>query len=210
MVFADAGVAYARIPGMPNRIASRGLRALASGCADPDTLADATWIDEVELLTARELIRRYPAAFVFAIVQDPAERIADCYRDLIACEAPLPTFYSRRGFDKTMDLDAFVERICLIGDLRAENHFRSQANILSYKKRLVPELVVRAGSLDADWPALRTAIADRSGRDVGPAPALGAPAEDGLVERLRAGHLFSRLLRRYHNDYRTFFDAKPE
>ena len=96
----------------------------------------------VELLTARELKRRYPDMKIFAWVQDPIERLAYCYEKVILADEPLPSYYSERFFDKGMSVKEFVEHVSTISDLEADNLFRSQTATLSYKGMLTADIVL--------------------------------------------------------------------
>jgi len=207
MAFPSAGIAFARIPGMPYE-AARPLLAAISGesFADDSDTDHPGWLSSTELLTARELTRRYPDILIFAFVQDPAERIASTYQDLTRPERDLPAFYRDHQFTGGMTLEEFTARLLAIGDFRADNLFRGQAAMLTYKGRLMPTLTIRLDRLTADWPKLRTAFKKQSGVDIGahpPAP-YRAPELAGRIKTKK--ELLVSLKRRYKRDYNTFFD----
>ncbi|MES0882174.1 sulfotransferase family 2 domain-containing protein [Roseibium sp. SCP14] len=97
----------------------------------------------VELLTARELKRRYPEMKIVAWVQDPLHRLAYCYEKIILTEEALPSYYNERYFDKTMSPVDFVTHVSGISDLDADNLFRSQKATLTYKGALTADIVLK-------------------------------------------------------------------
>lgn len=200
LVLPGARLAYARVPGLPQQIARPVLAALSGGSED------SGWFDEVELLTGRELHRRYPEIVVFAFVQRPAERIAAAYDLLIASQKPLPTFYVRHGFAPGMGLSEFVQRICRIGDLRADNLFRSQADILAQTKAGTA-LILRTDNLARDWPRLERLVAETSGPATVLPPMPELPEPSPAATDLGQGLLADRLARRYAQDLRLYFGA---
>ena len=198
LVLPGARLAYARVPGLPQQIARPVLAALGGGSED------SGWFDEVELLTGRELHRRYPEIVVFAFVQRPAERVAAAYDLLIASQKPLPTFYVRHGFVPGMGLSQFVHRICRIGDLRADNLFRSQADILAQTKAKTA-LILRTDQLARDWPRLESLVAEKAGSAAVLPPLPDLPEPSPAAADLTRGLLADRLARRYAQDLRQYF-----
>ena len=200
LVLPGARLAYARVAGLPQHLARTVLAALGGGSED------SGWFDDVELLTGRELHRRYPQIVVFAFVQPPAERIAAAYDMLITSQKPLPTFYIRHGFAPGMSLPQFVHRICRIGDLRADNLFRSQSDILAQSKGGAA-LVLRTDQLAKDWSRLQDLVASNTRPAAALPPVPDLPAASPLVALLSQGGLADRLARRYAQDLRLYFGS---
>lgn len=96
---------------------------------------------DVELLTAREVLRRYPDIKVIAWVQDPVQRIAFCYDKIIRSENALPAYFAERNFYKGMSADEFIDLISSISDRDADNLFRSQSSYLKYNRRIISDFV---------------------------------------------------------------------
>ena len=212
MVFPKAQLVYARVPGAPTTAVRPVLEILsgqsvkAGATPVPDTDELPLWEGDVELLTARELSKRYPDFPVFTVVQTPFARIAACYEDLILSDAPLPAFFVENHFWKSMPLDQFLERAVETSDLQADNFLRSQASILSYKGALVPTLVLDLDRLSADWSKLRSLAQRQSGLDIGNGPAAVAVSYEKTLEAVENAPLSRLLLKRYRKDYRFFFD----
>lgn len=214
MVFAEAQMAYARVPGAPMAAVRPYLRYLcdrntlnsatpdSSNISSPDT---ALWDRDPDLLTARELKMRHPDFAVFAVVQSPQGRIAWCYDNLIQCSAPLPAFFEENGFSKDMTRTDFIERAVQVDDLRADNLLRSQESILCHKGKLVPDLVLDLDNLTADWGKLRSLVKRQSGRDLGTGPAATAPITTNTHRAVTDTHAAALLQRRYRRDYALFF-----
>lgn len=201
LVLPGGKLAYARIPGRPEQIARPVLAALDAGAED------SGWFDEIELLTARELGRRYADITVFAFVQPPTERIAAAYELVIGSGKPLPTFYARHGFQPGMSLGQFVQRVCQISDLRADNLFRSQAHMLE-RRPAGKSLVLRTDQLGKGWPRLSELLAAAGGLSLPDCPEPAGDADPKPVTRiseLETGPLASRLARRYAQDMQLYF-----
>lgn len=201
LVLPGGKLAYARIPGRPERIARPVLAALDAGAED------SGWFDEIELLTARELGRRYADITVFAFVQPPAERIAAAYDHVIGSGKPLPTFYARHGFLPGMSLAQFVQRVCQISDLRADNLFRSQAHMLE-RRPAGRSLILRTDRLDQAWPRLSALLSANGCPSLPPCPNPAGSTETCPVPSaaaLETGPLAARLARRYAQDLQLYF-----
>lgn len=214
MVFADAQMAYARVPGAPMAAIRPYLRYLC----DRNTLGSTTseqndipspgtglWDSDPDLLTARELKMRHPDFAVFTVVQSPHGRIAWCYDNLIQGDAPLPAFFEENGFSKDMTRIDFIERVVQIDDLRADNLLRSQESILCRKGKLVPDLVLDLDNLAADWGKLRSLVKRQSGRDLGTGPDAAVPITSNTHRAVTDIHAADLLQRRYRRDYALFF-----
>ncbi|NBN62236.1 hypothetical protein [Pannonibacter tanglangensis] len=196
LVLPGGRLAYARIPGLAQSLARPILAALDAGAQDDG------WFENVELLTARELGRRYPEIAIFALAQPPAERIAAAYETVIASGRPLPTFYLRHGFSAGMTPEAFVARISQIGDLRADNLFRSQCHMLE-TAGLKPPLVLGTDRLERRWEELAGLVRAATGRTLPPPPPCPAPSD--LALQLGQGATGERIRRRYARDLRLYF-----
>ncbi len=212
MVFPDAGLAYARVPGDPVRAMSPLISRLAECTVGTSTsnLKQVTrdvWNGDTELLTARELKRRHPDFFVFAVVQSPIERVASTYRSVIEEKGDLPTYFRLNQFTKDMSIGEFVSQLSAHGDMGADNLLRSQSAILSYRSALVPDLIIDLESLLRNPDGLLKPLAHHSRHrlDLGD---MTFPAQDANGEHLtilrRQPHR-DQIRQRYQNDYRLFF-----
>ncbi len=171
------------------------------------------WGDGAELLTARQLQRRYPDIFVFAVVRNPIDRLMACYFANIKTRPSVSASYQRRGFHPQMTFEEFVFRASSISDLRAENHFRSQTSILTHKKALVPTLILRFEQISSEWEKLRAAIQRASKHDIGPYSEAVKP-EDAVSQALSAPtssaravdrRVITMIQRRYRDDLQHFY-----
>lgn len=213
MVFPDAGLAYARVPGDPVHAMSPLISRLAElsvGTSNPGSQpADrAVWNGDTELLTARELKRRHPDFFVFAIVQSPIERVASTYRTIIEAKGALPTYFRLNQFTKDMSIGQFVAHLSAHGDMGADNLLRSQAAILSYRSALVPNLIIDLKSLSQDPGRLLGALAQHSKIKIA-FEDLTFPAQEANSEHVAILHrqpLRDHIRQRYQHDYRLFFE----
>lgn len=207
LAFPDLGFAYARVPNAASDVVRRTLGKLV---ASPDLLpgkSGVPWIDGAELLTARQLQRRHPNLFVFTVLRDPLTRLAACYRRQIEDRSDLPDSWKMRGFEPNMSFRDFTIRICEIGDLTAENQYRSQTAILAYKGRFIPQFFVRFERLESDWFSLRQLLSDRGTVDIGGLPARVAPyrERDLRTSNTLDPWVFELVRRRYRHDFRNFY-----
>jgi hypothetical protein len=211
MVFPKAKLAYARIPGSPYQAIFPLLKWISEfDTADkvPSKAPSASpelWKGNIELLTARELKRRHPDFKIFTLVQAPHERTAASYDYLIRGEAPLPAFFEENRYRKGMSIDAFLDRTADISDLKADNLIRSQASMLSYRNKLVPNLVVDMSRLRHDWGRLISLVEAHCDRGGNKMPKLPALHETATTDAVRTSPLFNRIQDRYSADYRLFF-----
>ncbi|MBO6757122.1 MAG: hypothetical protein JJ902_12405 [Roseibium sp.] len=213
LAFPKAGLAFAKIPGAPFEAMRPVLEQLGGidGTRHDALAADArgahVWHGDTALLTARELKRRHPDFPVFTVIQSPAERLARCYEVLIQGPEPLPAFFAERRFDKSMPLAKFVEQVAVIPDMRADNLVRSQTAILSYRGRLVPDLVLEINRLEADWWRLEDLVQDRSGRTIISGPQAVPVPSPSTLARLQADDMTAAIARRYKADLARFFSV---
>ncbi|MEM5584814.1 MULTISPECIES: hypothetical protein [unclassified Roseibium] len=163
---------------------------------------------DVELLTARELKRRYPEMKVVAWVQDPAHRIAYCFEKIILNSDPIPAYYAERYFTNAMSADAFVSQIASISDLEADNLFRSQCASLTYKGVLTADVVWHVENFEQS-------LADfycEHALGGSPLPAASyQPSHFASRRTLQAfgdEGLLRKLKRRYRADYEMFYSRE--
>ncbi|MTI45656.1 sulfotransferase family protein [Roseibium hamelinense] len=160
IVFRDKGLAFGRVPGDPFLWALPVISALdsKSAAASPpkfrDTSCPPVWQSDIELLTARELKRRYPDMPVFACVQSPIERVVSCYENVILGDMPLTAYFAEKRFSKDMSITAFAAKVANLPDMNADNLLRNQTSILNHRKQLVPDLLVDIDSPDQQAGAL--------------------------------------------------------
>ncbi|MBD8894170.1 sulfotransferase family 2 domain-containing protein [Labrenzia suaedae] len=225
MTFPDIKVAYARIPGCPARTLSRLIDRLSSsaetfreasdiGGSRRATLSSQAfsqrqpdpalvWHRDTDLYTARDLQRKLPDAFVFALIQNPFERVADSFVSVIESDAPLPTFFADNGFSKEMTLDQFAARVATTSDMSCDNQLRTQTSILKHEGRIVPDLILSMDRLHLQWSRLRGQLWERARVDIGPkAPKISTSARVKEIAQSLAGSPAAReLRRRFARDY---------
>ncbi|SHM72328.1 Sulfotransferase family protein [Roseibium suaedae] len=224
VTFPDIKVAYARVPGCPARTLSKLIDRLSSsalacksGMAASRSRGTSSagnssqrkpdpalvWHRDADLYTARDLQRKLPDAFVFALIQNPFERVADSFVSVIESEAPLPTFFADNGFSKDMSLDQFAARVATTSDMSCDNQLRTQTSILKHEGRIVPDLILSMDRLHLQWSRLRGQLWERSNVDIGPkAPAISTSARvQELAQALTKSPAARELRRRFARDY---------
>lgn len=189
-----------------------GTEPLLPACEDDSQLLDGTerllFHGDVELLTARELKRRYPHMKVVAWVQDPLHRLAYCYDKVILKSETLPAYYAERHFSKSMTVREFVGQVATISDLEADNLFRSQSAFLSYKGTLTADLVLRI----EDFETALAQFLDHGA--LGPLPVPAAPYRPTdfvcaeTLQALEDPTLATHLRLRYRGDYDAFYSRE--
>ncbi|WP_029057186.1 sulfotransferase family 2 domain-containing protein [Stappia stellulata] len=222
LALSGTGLAYGRCPHSATDSIRQALRELSArhgpgpGVAPPLTTRYATgtlsnWTDGMALLSARQLERRHPDALVFAAIRDPVMRLAACYARDYGAGRAVPPSARFLGFREGMSFDAFTACVCGIPDRKSPNAFRSQADILFHKGKLLPRLLIRFEHREADWSALRALAQTARGIDIGPLP----PHEDSAEQRIaRIAATLDPSLRkkaeqRYRDDYSLFAREKP-
>ncbi|MBD8878784.1 sulfotransferase family 2 domain-containing protein [Roseibium polysiphoniae] len=217
MVFPDVGLAYARIPGDPYRAVTGILNRLVAGSTPEGTSDDSaqgidSWVGDIEIVTARQLKRRFPDFCTFAVVQSPAERILSAYQCLIEGDTSLPTYFDLNRFDKSMSLLDFVSHVAAIGDMGTDNLLRSQSAILSHRSKLVPDIVVDLASLAHTPGALLDQLSDRATSPIDLTNVeIDVPDHDPENWEIMQGlAVRAALKQRYKKDYRMFFEEQTE
>lgn len=160
---------------------------------------------DVELLTARELKRRYPDMKVFAWVQDPLHRLAYCYDRIILNSEALPAYYEERYFSKDMSPEEFITHVSGISDLEADNLFRSQSASLTYKGMLTADVVLRLETFEQSL----TRFFAESALSLRPLPAvsyrLSSFVSSTTLRAFNDTALVQKMKRRYRSDYAMFY-----
>lgn len=224
VTFPDLKVAYARVPGCPARTLAALVDRLSSSAFSRNKIADGealsgavparvsspnypdptlVWHRDADLFTARDLRRKLPDAFVFALIQNPFERVADSFVSVIESKTPLPTFFADNGFSKDMTLDQFAARVATTSDLSCDNQLRTQTSILKHEGRLVPDLILSMDRLHLQWSRLRGQLWERSRVDIGPkAPRIStSPRVLEMAKSLTTSPAARELRRRFARDY---------
>jgi len=163
---------------------------------------------DVELLTARELKKRYPHMKVVAWVQDPMHRLAYCFDKIIVKSEELPAYYSERHFSKGMSAREFVGQVAAISDLEADNLFRSQSASLIYKGVLTADLVLQVEDFERSLAEFLT----QSVQAVAPFPAatyrLSNYVSRTTLQAFNDTVLVQKLRQRYRTDYEMFYSSE--
>lgn len=209
LVFPEFKLSFGWIAGGPFKTAMPLIAALAGQKTSSNATAKLRlpdWAADVELVTSRELAKRYCDFTVFAFVQHPLHRLVCCYRDLILGDGPLPAYFDQQRFSKDMPIAAFAARVASLPDLRTDNLIRSQASLLSHKHRLITDVLV-----DVDCPSVGLSrIAGRiGGRFVDMiAPINYSATHQMLLGELRRSGAEPLVLKRYSRDLDLLADRQ--
>lgn len=216
IVLAERGIGYVRVPKVANtRIkallaAHLGLLPDARGRVASDRYWRALAGRRIEMVTARELRRRWPDAFVFAFVRNPFDRLLSCYNSKILARYGLGNGMLRSGMNARMSFAEFVERVATIPDRRAQIHFRSQADILTWQGRLVPQFVGRFEHLAEDWERLTCILRERHGVHLAPWPAQQAVSRRPPAASPWTPALAARVRERFRADFELFYPGTDD
>lgn len=210
-------LAYARVPKAANSSVKQVLSAHvdAAGVELPPN-TDWYWADEGvrggELVTAAELTARYPDAFVFTFVRDPFSRVVSCYTNKVLNRRTITKRFRRFGCRRGMSFDEFVRVVARVGDRRADNHFRSQQDMLSHRGRLLPHFVGRVDRIHDDWERLRERVQEHAGVDLGKLPWRNRTKRNrlGVRECFSDPERVALVRRRYRLDFRAFYPDWPD
>ena len=217
VVLKECGLAYGRVPKAANSSIKLSLHDTLMGEQKvvKDVNTDRFWREfpggRADLLTAGELAKQYPDAFVFTFTRNPFARVASCYYDKIALrQKPLSGFYARHGFSKDMSFAAFVEKAVGFSDAVIDKHLQSQVSVLSYKGAVVPEFVGRVETIAEDWARLQDEARQRCGVELGRMRDI----HNTRSRRPATGEVFSdeglvRLVEeRYAGDFEAFYPGR--
>lgn len=212
VLVAEKDIAIIRIPHAASMLLRHPLEYLTSSNEGTPTARSSKnlggWIDGTQLISLRELLHRPTPVFSFAIIRHPGHRLAACYRRQIEERDTVSDVWKLRGFRGDMNFEEFVQRACMIGDTRADNHTRSQTSLLSRKGAVISAQLVRAERLATDWEGLRSLLAKMELADIGPCPEIdkGSVLEDAM--RYDALPLVEkrRIHCRYSADFQQFYE----
>ncbi|MBO6894981.1 MAG: hypothetical protein JJ866_23800 [Roseibium sp.] len=218
LAFPDHNIAYARITEPAFRALCPVLHALA-GLSEvtPDDALENNGADyserllfhgNVELLTARELKRRYPDMTIVAWVQDPLERLAYCYEKVILADTPLPSYYSERHFHKDMSPQEFVSHVELISDLEADNLFRSQTAALTYKGSLTADIVLLLEQYEESLDMFLSEISLKAKPRSTARYRISDYVSHSTLRSFKDDWLSRKLRNRYKSDYDLFYSKE--
>lgn len=172
-VLPHLGMAYARIPGVCGCARDPILRRLARLEYDHDGTAPERYMDTpcpyaaLACVEARDLKRTYSNLMVLAILKDPIQRILTCYYEHFCGDGTPSPRLNHYGLGPDTPLERFVRRIRQVPDFRADNYFRSQIDILSYKGEFLPDFVLATNQLEAGLQGLRAILLHRAGVEIG-------------------------------------------
>ncbi len=162
-------LAYARVPKAANSSIKQSLHDLLFGEQHMvrDVNRDEFWRnlpdDRARLLSAAELMRDAPEAFVFTFTRNPFSRVASCYFDKLILKNRLAATYHWRGFRAGMSFAQFVEKVAGLDDEKINTHLSSQTFILSHDGKLVPQFIGRVETVAKDWRRLTRRLKARGG-----------------------------------------------
>ena len=150
--------------------------------------------------------------FVFAFVRDPFDRLASCYVNKIVAPQTFPPLFAELGFRQGMTFPAFVARVAATPDSIADDHFRSQASMLTLKGRVVPSFVGRFETIGPDWEHVRETVLARGGPDLGALPHVNKRrgGADDLPALFADPAVVDLMRKRYADDFAAFYADRSE
>jgi hypothetical protein len=92
--------------------------------------------------------------FSIAFVRNPIDRLVSCYKDKVI-RKHFPAF-EKHGIDHGMDFESFVEIVVSTPDIKADQHFRSQAHELLIDDEIVPDYIGNVENIYNDWQTVKT------------------------------------------------------
>lgn len=145
--------------------------------------------------------------FVFAFVRDPFDRLASCYVNKIVAPQTFPPLFAELGFRQGMAFPDFVARVAATPDAIADDHFRSQASMLTLKGRVVPSFVGRFETIGPDWAHVRETVLSRGGPDLGALPHVNKRrgGADDLPTLFADPAVVDLVRKRYAEDFAAFY-----
>lgn len=209
VVLKNFDLVYARVPKAANSSIKYNLAnhiewQAEKGDATPNN--DAFWLDGgargTDLVGAGEAVSRYGGFYMFTFVRNPFDRIASCYNNKISAKKKIGPSFARLGFTKEMSFTDFVEHIAAMGDDKADNHFRTQMDILSHNGNYLPAFTGRVEVGD-DWEKLRATLIDRDGFDIGAMETRHVKREqrDDLIDYYADPALIRMIQERFKPDF---------
>lgn len=213
------GIAYFRIGKAANSSIRTALaNAFGLSSAQGHTPAkDAFWAEQHRNRVRRMRPATYAlhpatrAGWSFTFVRHPVARLYSCWSNKVVENPELLPGMIEMGITKDMDFDAFVEVVARTPEARTEIHLRSQASILTWRGRVLPDFVGRMEESETDWEHVRREIRMRCGIDPGPMLRrnVRVQADPGIAEDL-APDTRARIAARYAEDFRLFYPADAE
>ncbi len=165
----EHAIAYARVPKAANSAIKLSLHDLLFGeqLRVPNVNRDEFWRnlpdDRAQVLSAADLLRDHPNAFVFTFTRNPFSRVASCYFDKLVLNDGKRIANGLRGFSADMSFAQYVDRVASLDDEQITKHLCSMSSILIHAGRLVPQFVGRTENVLDDWKHLGQAIHERGG-----------------------------------------------
>lgn len=142
----------------------------------------------------------------FSFVRHPVARLYSCWKNKVVENPDLLPAMADMGICPDMGFDDFVEVVARTPDPKSEIHLRSQASILTWRGRVVPDFVGRVEKAEADWTRVQREIKARCGIDPGPMLRRNVRGQSGpeITESLRP-ETRARIAARYADDFRLFY-----
>lgn len=142
----------------------------------------------------------------FSFVRHPVARLYSCWENKVVENPVLLPGMAEMGIVPDMDFAAFVAVVARTPDAKSEIHLWSQASILTWRGRVVPDFVGRVENAEADWAHVRVEMQARCGVDPGPMLRRNMRGQSApeIAEHLSPDTL-ERIKRRYAEDFRLFY-----
>ncbi|WP_310620174.1 hypothetical protein [Flexibacterium corallicola] len=209
----DLNIAVARIPDVAENLLPTLLERLAlltEGYGKPLHLRHPSpliSLCQFEIASARDLVRSSSRCLTITFTRDPLAKITDCYAKRIAHTNTASSRLAHYGIVPGQTFKKFVNRIVSIPDYRADNFFRSQSDIVSYKGKLIPSFYFRTENQRDEWERLRKLLILHHGLEIGECPRLQnqLQTDHNFLNGPDHSTLTRKLQTRYHKDIKAFY-----
>lgn len=204
-------LAYARVPKAANtaiKVAmaeALGLKEKSAGRISRDAFWRTVDPMTVAVVSPSEFATdRYRDYFCFSVVRHPFSRIVSCYKNKILRNTAMRKGFRRDGFSPGMTLDDFIGVVVRTQDRSCNVHVQSQAAMLTYKGRVLPQMAVKHEALGIGWPKIAQRVAEHCGATLPSLVTTNSTASVDQDVHLTDAH--QALLRiRYAGDFENFY-----
>ncbi|WP_297771174.1 sulfotransferase family 2 domain-containing protein [uncultured Roseovarius sp.] len=151
------------------------------------------------------------AGWSFSFVRHPVARLYSCWHNKVIENPVILPAMADMGIDHGMPFDDFVALVACTPDAKTEIHLRSQASILTWHGRVLPDFIGRVEDAETDWAHVRWEIRMRCGTDPGPMLRRNIRGQTApeIAETLSPKTL-ALISERYAEDFRLFYSEADD